>query len=113
MLELTSAPKTTLSASPSPSSIVPPLNAVVPTTTRLLLIVVVPVEAPMLIDVASRKTLAVVTFVLKRSNEGVFELTVPPSTLILPSTSRLLLILVVPVVEPISTKVAAPAILTL
>ena len=84
--ELTSAPNTTLSASPSPSSIVPPLNAVVPVTTRLLLIVVVPVAAPMLTAVPAPAKLTVVALALTRLIEVCVVSKLPPLRLMSPST---------------------------
>ena len=79
-----------------------------PSTTKSLLIVVVPRSLPMLIVVAlvNAFTLAEVLAILNVLADTVM---FPPSILTLPSTSKLLLTLVVPVAAPISILVAAPA----
>ena len=90
----------------------PPSILTSPSTSRLFLIFVVPVAAPMFNVVAAPNRLPVVAFVLARLNVAVETIKSPPSIVISPSTSKLLLMLVVPVAAPISIVVAAPAKLT-
>ena len=66
-------------------------------------------DAPILIVEAAPNKLPVVAVVLARLKVVVDTVKSPPSMLTSPSTSRLLLMLVVPVVAPISNVVAAPA----
>ena len=72
-------------------------------------IVVVPVLAPILTAVAAPNKLPVVAVVLAKLNVVVLTVKSPPSMLTSPSTSKLLLMFVVPVAAPISNVVAAPA----
>ena len=81
-------------------------------TVKLLLTVVVPVPAPRFKDVAAPPTFNVVAVVLARLNVVVDTVKSPPSMLTSPSTSKLLLMLVVPVAAPISNVVAAPPTLS-
>ena len=90
----------------------PPSILTSPSTSRLLLIFVVPVAAPISNDVAAPNAFTVVALALARLNVAVLTVKSPPSILTSPSTSRLLLMLVVPVAAPISIVVAAPAKLT-
>ena len=72
-----------------------------PSISRLLLILVVPVAAPISIAVAALKALTVVAFAVARLNVVVETVRSPPSIFTSPSTSRLLFTLVVPVAAPI------------
>jgi len=87
----------------------PPSILTSPSTSRLLLMLVVPVAAPSSRVVAEVNAFTVVAFVVARLKVEVETVRSPPSMLTSPSTSRLLLILVVPVAAPISIVVAAPA----
>ena len=90
----------------------PPSMLTSPSTSRLLFTFVVPVAAPISSAVAAPPMLRVVAVVLARLKVVVDTVRSPPSMFRSPSTSRLLLMLVVPVTAPISTKVPAPAKLT-
>ena len=84
-----------------------------PLTSKMLFPAVVPkfktaAGAPRLVVVAAPPTFNVVAFALARLNVAVLTVKSPPSILTSPSTSKLLLILVVPVAAPISMLVAAP-----
>ena len=70
-------------------------------TSKLLLILVVPVVAPISIAVPAPKALTVVAVVLARLNVAVETVKSPPSIFTSPSTSKLLLTFVVPVEAPI------------
>ena len=87
----------------------PPSILTSPSTSRLLLIFVVPVAAPISIEVAAPAKFTVVALALAKLNVEVDTVKSPPSILTSPSTSRLLLTFVVPVAAPIWISVAAPA----
>jgi len=70
---------------------------------------ITPEEFPMFTAVAAPAKFTVVAVVLARLKSEVETVRSPPSILMSPSTSKLLLILVVPDEEPISIVVAAPA----
>ena len=90
----------------------PPSILTSPSTSRLLLMLVVPVAAPISNVVAAPAKLTVVAEVLTRLNVAVLAIRSPPSIVMSPSTSKLFLTLVNPVAAPISNAVAAPAKLT-
>ena len=90
------------------SVVVSPLTVKSPAIVKLLFTAVVPVLAPILTVVAAPPIFKVVAVVLAKLNVLVDTVKSPPSILTSPSTSRLLLILVVPVAAPISNVVAAP-----
>ena len=75
---------------------------------RSLLTLVVPVAAPMSTAVAAPNAFTVVAFVFNKLNVVWFVVISPPSTFKSRSTSKLLLILVVPVDAPMSIAVALP-----
>ena len=73
---------------------------------------VVPVPAPTAMVVPAPPKFIVVAVVLAKLNVDVLTVKSPPSILTSPSTSKLLLMLVVPVAAPSSNVVAAPNALT-
>ena len=84
-----------------------------PFTTKLFLIVVLPaLVLPILMLDASPPKLIVLAVVFAKLNVEVLTVKLPPSMLTLPSTSKLLRTLVLPVAAPILTVVPAPAKLT-
>jgi len=91
----------------------PPSILTSPSTSKLLLTLVVPVAAPSSKVVAAPNALTVVAVVLAKLNVVVDTVRSPPSILTSPSTSKLLLILVVPVLAPILISVPSPAKLTI
>ena len=93
--------------------VVVPFTVRLPSTTRLLLILVVPVAEPISIVVAAPNALTVVAVVFSKLNVVTLVLISPPSTFRSPSISTLLCTVVVPVAAPISTIVAAPPMLIL
>ena len=88
----------------------PPSIFTSPSTSKSLLIFVVPVAAPISKVVAAPAKLTVVAVVFTRLKVVVETVKSPPSIFTSPSTSKSLLILVVPVAAPISTVVPAVAI---
>jgi len=90
----------------------PPSIFTSPSTSRLLLTLVVPVAEPISMVVAAPAKFTVVALVFARLKVEVETVRSPPSILTSPSTSRLLLMFVVPVAAPISRVVASPAKLT-
>ena len=95
-------------ASKSPPSIVTS-----PTTSKLLLILVIPSLLPILIlSAPPAKFTVFVTAVFNRLNSSVVASKSPPSIVKSPTTSKLLLIFVYPSPLPILTLIALPAKLT-
>ena len=77
-------------------------------TSKLFLIEVVPVAAPNCKFVAAANAETLVAFKLKRVNDELLVLKVPPSMFTVPSTSKLCFIVVKPELAPKLTTVAAP-----
>ena len=71
-----------------------------------------PLAEPILTLVAAPAILTVVDVVFNKLNVGVVAIKSPPSIVTSPLTSKLFLILVLPVAAPILTVVPAPAKLT-
>ena len=80
---------------------------ILPLTLRSSAIVIKLVAAPILITLAPLAKFTVVAFALTRLNVAALVVISPPSTFRSKSTSKLLLMLVVPVAAPISNVVAA------
>jgi hypothetical protein len=96
-----------LTAKSSVTAYVPPIVALPSTSSNALRTVSVPVVAPMVSVVAAPNALTVVAVVSAKLNVVLVTTKFSPSIETLPSTSKLLLIFVVPVAAPNSKVVAA------